>query len=264
MTRAVTFYLAGPMQSWAGGPGCRFRPTDLRPTKRAVIGMVANALGRDRSDDISDLAALTFGVRTDRAGIVEKDFRVVGAGTDIPPLPGEVMFDPKVARRAAKHGYEAVSIPYRRAIAKHASATGEQVVKQAADASISHDYYLADAAFTVALTGDDDLVQRVADALEAPARVLFLGRRAYPVAHDLCPRVLDVADVADALAQTATIGGTDHDECVLSIEDEAGSWTPDQPTNFATRTRAARRERVIRPRTQRVRPDHEEQDFFTP
>lgn len=66
--------LDAPMQSW--GTRSRFdqRDTEREPSKSGVIGLLAAALGRTRETDISDLAALRFGVRVDRAGTLAKDF----------------------------------------------------------------------------------------------------------------------------------------------------------------------------------------------
>lgn len=67
--------LAGPLQSW--GEGSRFvrRETRLLPTKSGVLGLLAAALGRRRTDPLEDLAALRFGVRQDQAGSLLRDFQ---------------------------------------------------------------------------------------------------------------------------------------------------------------------------------------------
>lgn len=67
--------LQGPMQSW--GTTSRFdeRDTQLYPSKSGVLGLVCAALGRDRSEEIHDLAALKMGVRVDRAGVVMRDYQ---------------------------------------------------------------------------------------------------------------------------------------------------------------------------------------------
>jgi CRISPR system Cascade subunit CasD len=57
----------------------------------------------------------------------------------------------------------------------------------------SQRYYLQDAAFTVALSGDDDLVERVAIALRNPRWPLYLGRRACVPS---CPVLLGVVEGA--------------------------------------------------------------------
>ena len=66
--------LAGPMQAW--GVQSRFteRRTERAPSKSGVIGMLAAAVGRRRTDPIEDLLALRFGVRKDQPGEVIRDF----------------------------------------------------------------------------------------------------------------------------------------------------------------------------------------------
>lgn len=66
--------LAAPLQSWGGESRYETRLTRPEPTKSAVVGLLASALGRDREDDISDLAALRFGVRSDQVGQIMRDF----------------------------------------------------------------------------------------------------------------------------------------------------------------------------------------------
>jgi CRISPR system Cascade subunit CasD len=71
----VLLRLAGPMQSW--GTTSRFdrRETDLEPSKSGVLGLVCAALGRDRAAPVDDLAALRFGVRVDRPGVLRYDYQ---------------------------------------------------------------------------------------------------------------------------------------------------------------------------------------------
>ncbi|MFI1017918.1 type I-E CRISPR-associated protein Cas5/CasD [Streptomyces sp. NPDC020965] len=67
--------LAGPLQSW--GSAARFvrRSTENAPTKSGVLGLLAAAQGRTREADLSDLAALRFGVRIDQPGTRLRDFQ---------------------------------------------------------------------------------------------------------------------------------------------------------------------------------------------
>lgn len=67
--------LAGPMQAW--GDSSRFTRRDTRafPTKSGVLGLLAAADGRRRTDPIEDLVGLRFGVRLDQPGTVIKDFQ---------------------------------------------------------------------------------------------------------------------------------------------------------------------------------------------
>jgi CRISPR system Cascade subunit CasD len=67
--------LAGPLQSWGAGSRFARRTTEPAPTKSGVLGLLAAALGRERTADLSDLAALRFGVRVDQRGTPLRDFQ---------------------------------------------------------------------------------------------------------------------------------------------------------------------------------------------
>ncbi|MGW6454437.1 type I-E CRISPR-associated protein Cas5/CasD [Streptomyces sp. NPDC055078] len=124
--------LAGPLQAW--GSSSRFvqRTTENAPTKSGVLGLLAAAEGRSRSADISDLAALRFGVRIDQPGSRLVDFhKAENADT------GRVM-------------------------------------------PLSYRYYLADAVFLVAVEGEQELICRLHDAVDAPHFLPYLGRRSCP------------------------------------------------------------------------------------
>ncbi len=66
--------LAGPMQAWGDSSRFAVRETREQPTKSGVLGLLAAAQGRRRSDTLVDLAALRFGVRTDQEGRLMRDF----------------------------------------------------------------------------------------------------------------------------------------------------------------------------------------------
>lgn len=67
--------LAGPLQSWGDSSRFTRRDTRTRPTKSGVLGLLAAAEGRRRTDDIEDLAQLRFGVRVDQPGELVRDFQ---------------------------------------------------------------------------------------------------------------------------------------------------------------------------------------------
>jgi CRISPR system Cascade subunit CasD len=67
--------LAGPLQSWGVSGRFAWRTTAPAPTKSGVVGLLAGALGRERDADLSDLAALRFGVRADQPGTRVRDFQ---------------------------------------------------------------------------------------------------------------------------------------------------------------------------------------------
>ncbi|CAM3497032.1 type I-E CRISPR-associated protein Cas5/CasD [Dermacoccus barathri] len=66
--------LAGPMQAWGDSSRHTRRETRQEPTKSGVLGLLASAQGRRRTDPIEDLARLRFGVRVDQPGVLTRDF----------------------------------------------------------------------------------------------------------------------------------------------------------------------------------------------
>lgn len=67
--------LSAPLQSW--GASSRFvrRGTESAPTKSGIVGLLAAAQGRRRTDAVEDLAQLRFGVRIDQPGRLVRDFQ---------------------------------------------------------------------------------------------------------------------------------------------------------------------------------------------
>ena len=145
MTEGVVLLLTAPLQSW-GGPaaGIYERGTESMPSLSGVIGVIANALGRKRTDSIKDLAAgAQLAVRADRSGVATADYHTVGT-------PGRYAINAE-----GKHLRN--SIPTKR-------------------------WYLQDAAFLAVYTPPPDGMSagKVVDALRSPARPLYLGRRSCP------------------------------------------------------------------------------------
>jgi len=62
------------LQSWGSSARFARRSTENAPTKSGVLGLLAAAEGRPRDADLSDLAALRFGVRIDQPGSRLRDF----------------------------------------------------------------------------------------------------------------------------------------------------------------------------------------------
>ncbi|WP_405814402.1 type I-E CRISPR-associated protein Cas5/CasD [Streptomyces sp. NBC_01390] len=137
--------LAGPLQSW--GERSAFAPTrdtTSFPTRSALIGMFCAAQGRPRDADDDTLARhaeLEFTVRIDRPGIRLIDYHTVGGG------------QPKHLTAATSGG------------------------DHKGDAVITRRHYLADAVFTVAVSGPDDTITAIATALHQPHWAPYLGRR---------------------------------------------------------------------------------------
>lgn len=88
MTSTLLLLLKGPMQSWGDASRYRDRATGAHPTKSGVLGLIAAADGRRRSDDIEDLARLRFAVRVDQPGSLLRDYQTAedwqrGGGTSL-------------------------------------------------------------------------------------------------------------------------------------------------------------------------------------
>ncbi|MFC6094384.1 type I-E CRISPR-associated protein Cas5/CasD [Saccharothrix lopnurensis] len=67
--------LGAPLQSW--GTSSRFvrRNTDRAPSRSGVLGLLAAAQGRRRTDPLEELLGLRIGVRVDQPGRLERDFQ---------------------------------------------------------------------------------------------------------------------------------------------------------------------------------------------
>ncbi|BCJ58922.1 type I-E CRISPR-associated protein Cas5/CasD [Micromonospora endophytica] len=68
--------LAGPLQSWGATSRFTQRHTEMAPTKSGVIGLLAAAQGLRRTDPLTELLGLEFGVRIDQPGQLLRDFQV--------------------------------------------------------------------------------------------------------------------------------------------------------------------------------------------
>lgn len=68
--------------SWGGGDGYQRRNTLDHPTKSGVTGLVAGMLGRPRTADISDIAALRYGCAVNKPGTRMDDMQTMGVRAD--------------------------------------------------------------------------------------------------------------------------------------------------------------------------------------
>ncbi|WP_082405839.1 type I-E CRISPR-associated protein Cas5/CasD [Microbacterium sp. No. 7] len=67
--------LRGPQQAWGSRSRFATRGTERAPTRSGVLGLVAAALGMDRTEPLDRFDDIRFGVRIDRPGRVETDFQ---------------------------------------------------------------------------------------------------------------------------------------------------------------------------------------------
>ncbi len=157
--KTVLLKFAGPLQSWGSSSHFEIRHTDPFPSKSAVTGLIAAALGYRRNEDekIRGLNRLHFAVRIDQPGQIEYDYQTAHKYKDSRKEPDPVLDRTYVTRR----------------------------------------YYLEDAVFVVAVGHEDAyLIERITEALKHPYFQLYMGRRSCPVPEDFILGVVDSPVVA--------------------------------------------------------------------
>lgn len=168
--RTVLLRLSGPMHVYGTMSSWEERATRQRPTKSAVAGLVANALGLSLDAPLDDLQKMVFTVRSDRPGLQMTDEQTAGGGPFPRTAPGPAASDPV-------HWYGAPRDP---TITRDGALRPSQK-KGSRGAVLITKHYLADAAFVAGLSSDDEqLIRTVDHALRHPARLLFLGRHSCP------------------------------------------------------------------------------------
>lgn len=246
MAKTLLMRLEGPVQSWNATAGNKYRMTAPRPTKTAVVGLLANACGRNFDDPVDDLAALNYAVRADRPGHVERDYHTAGGGS-YPALPRDrhfgldpdktgLTFRPQTVNRPSKNVDPDKPAPIFGATAGSGAANPKQI----------EEYLLVDACFTVALTGDDTTINQLAEALKHPARALFLGKKAHPMS---APPFLAVTDDADPVEALNSNPPEDQERnpapwqvwFTTTNDDPDGTVVNDQPIHFGERPKRTAR-----------------------
>ena len=175
-TRYLLFTLAAPFAAFGTIAVGERRPTADRPAKSAVIGMVASALGIERTDE-EKLQALTtslgYAVRVEDAGVLASDYHT----TQVPPARRNRRFATRAEELAVpKHELKTI-------LSQREFRTG----------------VLATICVWLRASGPATLDGMQA-ALTSPAFVLFAGRKAYPLMLPCRPMVLDAGSVRAAFA----------------------------------------------------------------
>ncbi|MEV0220757.1 type I-E CRISPR-associated protein Cas5/CasD [Streptomyces sp. NPDC050704] len=226
----VLLRLSAPMQSYGTTSRWEERATNSRPTKSAITGIVANALGLDREDDLADLAELAFAVRADRPGRLLSDHQTAGGGS-FPATP-LTMADPLF--RGTPRWYGAPRSP-----APDADGTLRASYKETDRMTVlMTKHFITDGAFLAGLTTPHQhLATKITAALQRPHRLLYLGRKscppAHPIAYGITPHGLDwpdhIALLPEATCPTPKVWS--------EAPPETGTLpSPEQvPTNFAAR-----------------------------
>jgi len=83
---ALVLRLAGPLQSWGTSSRFNRRATDRAPSKSGIIGLLAAAQGRRRTDPLEGLLQLKLAVRIDQPGRLERDFQTATKRGESTPI----------------------------------------------------------------------------------------------------------------------------------------------------------------------------------
>lgn len=180
----ILLRLDAPLMSFGGVRVDHHNRTDPLPYRAMLTGLIANALGytRRQEDALAALQArLRYGARRDRKGTQIVDYQTVD-------------FDP-AGPMASNLGW---------------TTWGALEERKGGDASdgthIRYRHYLADAIVTVALTLDpadvEPTIQQVSEALRAPARPLFLGRKCCIPSVPVWLGEMTAASLREALEKT--------------------------------------------------------------
>ena len=178
--RFLTFQLYGPMASWGDIAVGEVRPSFDRPSKSAILGLIAAALGlrREQDEDHRHLAvSFRFAVRLDNPGVYLHDYHTV----QVP------------------EGKSARGLPTRR----------DELAYEKVGTLLSYRDYYSGMFATACLWTPPEVespycsLEELADRLKRPRFVLYLGRKACPPALPLDPMLVVAEDVKDALDQAA-------------------------------------------------------------
>lgn len=164
--KILLFQLEGLMQSWGEAGHWDTRDTGYFPTKSGVIGLICSCLGWQRDDNrIFGLnSQIAMGVRSDRPGIITIDFHTVQG-------------KPKLA--VAGGGYRA----------------------EDKSTIVSRRYYLQDASFLIGISGRDDVLEMINNALLHPVNTVFLGRKACLPSIPIIPKIEEFDSFEDAFSK---------------------------------------------------------------
>lgn len=233
--QALAIYIDSPLQAWGANSKYQYRETNSFPTKSAIIGIVAAAMGIDKhspdeSELIAPLATLKITVvRIDKSSPVTRltDFHTIGGGYDKKASESEKMSIPRKATGA----------PFGTVITRRT--------------------YLTDATFVAVLEGGSETLDATKKALLNPTWGIWFGRKHCIPATPLTPSLGDSRQAAfDSLLSTVPnlepqkLESCEYQEDVEeSVSEDGIFYQSDQPIAYGKHhgpVPAAYRSRPIR------------------
>lgn len=172
----LVFQLYGPLASWGVPATGEIRRSATHPTRSALVGLLAAALGIRREQE-EELAALRDGVRFAvkqiSPGVMLQDYHTA-------QVPGQ---DRKAWRQTRR---DELSVP-----------------KEKLNTILSTREYRCNGYWKVAVATNGDSPwtrEDLAEALRSPRFPLYLGRKACPPAAPLAPQIVEAKGIREALA----------------------------------------------------------------
>lgn len=182
MREYLIFRLSGPLASWGDIAIGETRPSYSYPTKTAITGLLAAALGIERGEESRQLElakSFGFAVRIDKKGTLLCDYHT----TQVPP---------------------ATSLKK----APHATRCDELSAGDLSAILSTREYY-CDVSYTVILWSEAAAspysLTTLKDALQRPKFTLFLGRKSCVLSLPTNPQIYSAETIKTALNQTDLI-----------------------------------------------------------
>lgn len=184
MSHWLGFRLFGPLASWGAPAVGEQRPTDDRPSKSAVLGLVGAALGQTREDEPAQgaLASLVLATRVWDLGGLLIDYQTAQWPEAWKRKSWRKMRKWKARNRVQSRRGELATVE------RHQLTTTQ-----------SWRGYRTDFMAVVALGGPTAELETIRDALLRPIFVLSLGRKSCPPALPMAPRLIEAANPVAAI-----------------------------------------------------------------
>ena len=169
----LVFQLYAPLAAWGGQAVGQERPSDDHPSRSALLGMLAAALGIRRDQEAEHRASSDtchFGIKLLAPGLALRDFHTI----QVPPTNRKQ---------------------------QHLQTRRDELREPKIGTMLSFRSYRQDALTVIAATSNDETfgLRQLRNALLEPVFPLYLGRKSCPLALPLNPKTVSAENLKKAL-----------------------------------------------------------------
>lgn len=192
----LIFQLQAPMSAWGDTAVGEYRPTANYPSESALIGLLGAALGLDRAEELrhqSLATELRFAIGVQSSGRLLRDYHTA-------QVPGRV----QLKNRPHRTRRDELGIP-----------------KEDLNTILSTRDYRQEMACLIAIQTTPEAtlqLSELAQAIQQPKFVLYLGRKSCPPSVPLWPKILEAANVLQAMEMYREQLGSKSGEQQLPVE----------------------------------------------